>query len=909
MNKFYIGLKSVCFQIIFFLVFPIFVSAQETDTSSSLTDEDKAYTEQAEQLIKFLEYTFNTLGDPEVPARDKDIIINQSYLKFFRDGNVQIEDDLDENRYVVTNKDVQAYLKDINFFFKTVAFQFDIEEVSQEINEKRQAYFKVTLNRNLKGITIDGDSVNNNQNRYIEINLDERNQDMKIASIYTTRLNEDEEIANWWLNLSPAWQSFFLENMIQEDSLNISNVVAFGDSLIVISITDSVPETDDSSRLHLPDSLSLADFDSVYLNINDSTRIRIFDTISADTRPYYKKIRRLWGITHIDISGNKHIKTLAPLKKLTGLNSLDISNSLINDLTPIRNLTELKSFDCSGTPVSSLEPLHYSEKLVELNIENSAVSSLEVIKNFTLLEVLNCNHTAIDNLEPLAEISSLKELRCRHTTIDYLAPLENLTLLKSLDLSNTNISSLEPLRNLININYLLIDHTNIKDVGALEQMTGLKYLYMDYTTVGDLDALLNLPDLERIYCDNTNVDQTVALDFLKSKPEVLLVYESAELNSWWVELSNAWKQVFSYLILVDSVPSKEQLHQLTLINQVDINGSTEIDSLNALVTLINLAELDISNTNIKNLEPLKENIHLQAIHASHSQLSDLEPLKNLLKLSYLDIANTPVNSISPLAALSGLKHLNIEHTKIEKITPIAALNGLDVIYCDFSNISQPEVIAFKELNEGCLIIFQTDILQGWWEQLPEAWTLLFNNMFDLSKTPTKEQLQQIADTEEISIKENNNIRNLEPLTIMIKLRKLHCSNMPINNLDPLRKHHFLEELTCSDTPIVNIEPVTGLGKINYLDISNTQISDFESIQNLSNLELLNISGTPVKNLKFLTGLKNLKQVEFFNTKVNNLKYLNELMKLELVKCYNTSLNEKRVNKFKQSHPDTEVVYY
>ncbi|MCK5839428.1 MAG: leucine-rich repeat domain-containing protein, partial [Bacteroidales bacterium] len=595
MNRFYIGLKSVCFQIIFFLLFPIFIIAQETDTSSVITDEVKAYTAQAEQLIKFLEYTFNTLGDPEVPARDKDIIINQSYLKFFLNGNVQIEDDLDENRFVVTNKDIQAYLKDINFFFKTVVFQFDIEEVSHEINEKSEVYFKVTLNRNLKGITIDGDSVNNNQPRFIEINLDERNQDMKIASIYTTRLNEDEEIANWWLNLSPTWRSFFLENIIQEDSLNIGNVVAFGDSLVVISLTDSIPKTLDSSLLHHPDSLSLANFDSVYLDINDSTRIRLFDTISADTRPYYKRIRRLWGLTHIDISGNKHIKTLAPLKKLTGLTSLDISNSLIDDLTPIRNLTELKSFDCSGTNISSLEPLHYSEKLIELNIENSAVSSLEVIKDLTLLEVLNCNHTAIDNLEPLAEISSLKELRCRHTLIDYLAPLENLINLKSVDLSNTKISSLEPLKNLININYLLIDHTNIKDVEALEQMTGLKYLYMDYTAVGDLDPLSGLPDLERIYCDNTNVDQAIALEFLKSKPEVLLVYESAELNSWWNELSNAWKEVFSNLILVDSIPSKEQLHQLTLIDRIDINGSTEIDSLDALATLINLAELDISN--------------------------------------------------------------------------------------------------------------------------------------------------------------------------------------------------------------------------------------------------------------------------------------------------------------------------
>ena len=46
--------------------------------------------------------------------------------------------------------------------------------------------FKVSLSRNLQGITIDGDTVNNNQPRYIEVNLDQENRDLKIASIYTT---------------------------------------------------------------------------------------------------------------------------------------------------------------------------------------------------------------------------------------------------------------------------------------------------------------------------------------------------------------------------------------------------------------------------------------------------------------------------------------------------------------------------------------------------------------------------------------------------------------------------------------------------------------------------------------------------------------------------------------------------
>jgi hypothetical protein len=91
-------------------------------------DDMQNYLQQSEQLVRFMEFAFNTLGDPEVSAREKDIIINQSYLKFFSSAKVQIEDDLVEGRFTVTNKEVQAYLKDIDFFLQKCTFAFSISK-------------------------------------------------------------------------------------------------------------------------------------------------------------------------------------------------------------------------------------------------------------------------------------------------------------------------------------------------------------------------------------------------------------------------------------------------------------------------------------------------------------------------------------------------------------------------------------------------------------------------------------------------------------------------------------------------------------------------------------------------------------------------------------------------------------
>ena len=84
MNKVY-GL----FLLIPLFLFPPLVSAQQ-DISPEQIEEYKA---NVQNLVDFLEYSFNTLGDPGTSARDKDVIINQSYSKIFRDADVQVEDD------------------------------------------------------------------------------------------------------------------------------------------------------------------------------------------------------------------------------------------------------------------------------------------------------------------------------------------------------------------------------------------------------------------------------------------------------------------------------------------------------------------------------------------------------------------------------------------------------------------------------------------------------------------------------------------------------------------------------------------------------------------------------------------------------------------------------------------------
>ena len=129
------------------------------------------YKREAGQMVSFLSFLLNTLGSDETPTAHKQTIIQESYAKLFRDAEVQIEDDLIGGRSTITNKDIQAYLQDVDFFFDNVVFEYEVISIQEAQREDDQWFFLVETQRSLDGLTTDGEVLQNQIVRYIEINL------------------------------------------------------------------------------------------------------------------------------------------------------------------------------------------------------------------------------------------------------------------------------------------------------------------------------------------------------------------------------------------------------------------------------------------------------------------------------------------------------------------------------------------------------------------------------------------------------------------------------------------------------------------------------------------------------------------------------------------------------------------
>ena len=780
---------------------------------------------QCSALVKFFEGTLNFLSDPRNPVKEKQIIINDSYLKFFMNEKVQVEDDLDEKRLVPLYKDIPAYLTDVNFFFKSATFLYTMQDVSVMKNDFGQTYFKVTANRLLKGITVNQDSVNSNKVRYFEVNYDDSKQEVKIASIYTTKMNEKDDMRNWWNALPSDWKQIFGKDQAVDANVTLSQISSFNDTIAMVN----------------------------------GAGVRV------DPARFYQMILQVIMMKSIDISGNAGLANLEPLAKLSSLKTVIIANTPVSDLMPLRNLNQLEELDISGTQVASLEPLRYSNHLRSLKMKKTAVKDLYGLSGLAALEVLDFSGTSIDSLQPIAELLALKDLRFSETRVSDLQPIAGLTNLEVLYFSHTSVSNLSPLKSLMNISVVFFDNSGVRS----------------------LDVFENIPGIKKIYCDNTKIDPDQALKFMLKHPSVDLIFETESLANWWAGMSPEWKKVFNLYGKIDDKPGTEQLHHLITLDSLNISGRMAITTLDPVSKLTILRVLECANTTINSMEPLKE----------------------LQDLRRINVTNTKISSVQPLSKLRELSVLNIEHTDVSDISPLKGLKKLTFIFADNTGLNLAKADEFMDENPNCVVVFQTYENTQWWSELSQAWKDDLLRYFSFTGTPDKVQLQKIAGTEKLVINEDPGIISLQPVVKLSRLKELEITDTRVSSLEPLSRMNQLQILRVAKNPVTALEPISGLSNLRELDFSNTQVEDLMPIQNLLFLETLKFSGTPVKNLKYLQNLRKLKVLEFYNTKVGNLDVLEPLSGLKSLKIFNTRISEKRIAKFKQTHPGVEVVFY
>ena len=839
---------------------------KKNQNTGGLTKEELAtYEVEIHKMVNYLQETLNFIGDPTQTAQEKEIIFSQTYAKVFQDDKVQIEDDLDTKRNTNLSKDVQAYLKDIDFFFQYATFTFDVQSVANLSKENGETYFKVTMNRKLTGVTVTNDTINEVKIRYMEVNLDKKNNDLKIASIYTTKVNERESLRYWWNSMPSPWKNYFGKELRINDTIPLHSII----------------QVNENDFIYFYPITSVIDGDTI---VSDWKELVVKNGLDE----FYAKLKGLVMMQNVDVSNIRTITTLEPLSELSELSVLNISKTNVNDLSPLRNANKLKVLKASDTRIEDLTPLKYDIMLEELDVAYTDVNNISVVEILNRLVKMNISHTQVSDLTPIANCPNLEYLSVEGCPINNIQVVSELEKITSLNISNTTVGDLIPIQNLKTLQSLKISNTPINNLNVLGAMEDLKELYCSNTSVSDLTPLKNHRRLSKIYCDNTLITVNQASEFSKENPFTLVIYDTNALSEWWNSLPIYWTAVFAKQTNIEGTPTTEQLHEVINMTDLDISGNQYIQNLIPVSRLTNLVNLNISNTEITNL----------------GALAGMTYLENL------DLSNTFVNSLESLAETKSIKILNISNTPIDNLEPLVNNDHLEVVWAEQSGIGREQAYLLKSAQPNVTVVYQTTHLRDWWDMLDPTWqSLLKAQIVCTNDDPSDLELQQIQDITSFKVERENQIQNLDPLLNFHWLESVDIANQGIRSIDPLADKVYLKELQLQNNPINNLSPLVNDTLITMLNIENTQVSDLSKLEKMKHLRTLNASGTGVKSLKPLAKMTELEELLINNTNVNNITPIENIPSLKLLKIYNTKINKRKVEKLQQKRFDLNIVYY
>ena len=84
---------SFFYVLILSIALPYHGLTQGRPVSNITPEEMDRHKERVRDLVSYLEGTLNFLGSPKSTVKEKEVIINESFLKVFKDDKVQVEDE------------------------------------------------------------------------------------------------------------------------------------------------------------------------------------------------------------------------------------------------------------------------------------------------------------------------------------------------------------------------------------------------------------------------------------------------------------------------------------------------------------------------------------------------------------------------------------------------------------------------------------------------------------------------------------------------------------------------------------------------------------------------------------------------------------------------------------------------
>ncbi len=200
-------------------------------------------------------------------------------------------------------------------------------------------------------------------------------------------------------------------------------------------------------------------------------------------------------------SGNiKDVSAIEQLKELTSLTL--IGNNLNNiDIDHIKELKQLIYVNLIGNQITEIEPLKELTLLSTLRLSDNKITNVDVISDLSQLVFVTLDNNNIKSLPPLNKLTQLRHLNISHNPIEHIdIAMENLNI-QQLDMSDTNIADLSPIEQLTKLKYIDIRNTNVTSIQPLIHLSELKDLELIFEQIQDIELL----DEDKIFISEDDI--------------------------------------------------------------------------------------------------------------------------------------------------------------------------------------------------------------------------------------------------------------------------------------------------------------------------------------------------------------------------------------------------------------------
>lgn len=287
-----------------------------------------------------------------------------------------------------------------------------------------------------------------------------------------------------------------------------------------------------------------------------------------------------------------------------------------------------------------------------------------------------------------------------------------------------------------------------------------------------------------------------------------------------------------------------------------------------------------SANNIQDYSLLKEFKQLKRLSISGMELQSVRQITFLTQLEELDISNSSLADIHGIEELARLRNLNVSGNYLSLVSALAGLTSL------------------KELDLSGNLLSDLQFLE------PGSFAAL--ETLELSDNQKMQsQLHYLENLQRLQVLElsGNELWDLDPLSVLPRLRQLVLSENQISDIRPLRKLKSLDLIDLSGNLLEDIDALRPLVQLKTILLKKNEISYIQSLRENVSVEKLDLSYNRLEACQPLEKLEKLKHLALDKNHIFNLDPLSKLTSLSFL-----SLSDNRIESIQPLAGLTELKF-